>query len=173
MRRGRFTLLLVLIWLGLVASPARAALFMEFEPPEARPGKIVHGRTIGEGAFAVGPGRAFPAWLVPVGDGDRTLVGHVRVGARGNGTLTFEVPDVPGGTYEVVMSCAPCAPYSAGRTEVPVGELLVLGPRPPVAVETSRDPFPAIVVLAAGCLLVGGVVLRRRSTSVSTRRQSP
>lgn len=161
--RARILPPLVLLLVVLAAQPAHAALWMEFEPSKGYPGTRVEGRTMGEGALTNGPGRAFPAWLDPFDRKERIPIGHVVVDADGNGTLKFEVPDVPGGKYTVIMSCKPCAPYSAGATEAHLGEFRVLGPPAPPPPESSqRDgSFPGIAALTVVCLLLGAFVLRR------------
>jgi len=165
MGERRITLVLVLLLVALSAPPARAALFMEFDPPRGRPGTVVKGRTAGDGALAVGPGRAFPVVLDPFATKDRIPIGHVIVDERGNGTLRFEVPDVPGGKYTVLMSCMPCAPYSAGRTEVPIGDFRILGLPAPGRPPSDETRVPGALIVLAVCALLAGLVFRRRTSS--------
>lgn len=164
---GRRTTL-VFTWLFLVAlaPPAHAALFLEFDRPSAHPGTVVVGRTAGEGALAVGPGRAFPVYLDPFETKDRIPIGHVIVDARGNGTLKFEVPDVPGGKYTVLMSCHPCAANSAGRIVVPLGDFRVLGPPAPPPAPKSESWLPGALVLS-GVIVLGVLVYLRRGRAPS------
>jgi hypothetical protein len=154
--------LLVLLSIPFVAVPAEAALWMEFEPPRGDPGTKVVGRTVGNGAMRAGDG-PYPAYLVPVATNDRTPIGEVVVDDEDNGTLRFTVPDVPGGKYEIRIHCEPCAPYSAGRTELPLGEFRVLGPAILPPVEPGQSDLVSIAVLVACCVLLGGLGFHRNA----------
>jgi hypothetical protein len=164
MGERRITLVLVLVFVALSAPPAQAALYMEFDPPRARPGTVVTGRTVGDGALAIGTGRALPVVLDPFHTKERIPIGHVIVDERGNGILKFTVPDTPGGKYTVLMSCMPCAPYSAGRTEVPIGDFRVVGPPPPPPPPSDETQVPGALIVAAVCVLLASLALRRRLT---------
>jgi hypothetical protein len=163
MGERRITLVLVVLFVALLAPPARGALFMEFDPPRGRPGTIVTGRTAGEGALTGGTGRRFLVYLDSLETKDWIPIGHVAVDKRGNGTLEFEVPDVPGGKYTVLMSCPPCAPYSAGRTEVPIGDFTVIGPPPPAPPPEEESWVPlGIALTGVAVLVLVGFVRRGR-----------
>jgi hypothetical protein len=91
---------------------------------------------------------------------------HAPLGRLGAGTLTFELPNVPTGLYEAVVTCRRCATAYGGRTEFPAGSVLV-GPK------KSGSSGPRIVAIVLGLLvLVFGilavVVFRRRRRSPST-----
>lgn len=159
----RITLLLVPLLVALLAAPAHAALWMEFEPASGHPGTEVTGRTAGNGAMRAGDG-PFPAFLVVVATNERTPIGEVVVDRHDNGTLRFTVPEVPGGKYEIQIHCEPCAPFSAGQTELTVGEFRVLGPKSVAPVsEPTRYPLSLMAILILGCVLLGAMVLRRRA----------
>ena len=155
--------MLVSAMLLLTAPPANTAVSLRFEPTEAAAGDEVVARTQGDGALIAGRGERFPVYLVGL---VRERIGFLRVDQDGNGTLRFEVPKgLPDDTYEVEVVCRPCAPTSAGRSELTAGEFTV--------VEGPGPPFPApppvvwvILVLVAVVLVVskvGPVVQRRRS----------
>jgi len=163
----RIILLLVSLFVALLVAPADAALWMEFEPVSGHPGTKVVGHTMGNGALRVGDG-PYPAYLVPVATNDRTPIGEVVVDNQDNGTLRFTVPDVPRGKYEIRIYCEPCAPYSAGETELKMGEFRVLGPAL-LPVEPSQSDAVPIAVLVACCVLLGGMTLYRRPGASGAR----
>jgi hypothetical protein len=168
------------ILLGLVATllqvaPARAALWMEFEPRRAYPGTLVKGRTIGDGALLYDSGKTLPAYLRAVASNDLIPIGRVRVDGRGNGTLAFRVPNVSGGWYSVVMSCPLCTVFSSAGDKPVVGKLRVLGPKQEAADEGlagDSQGFPVDVMLVVGaCLLLVSFVLRRAHVSSVARQR--
>jgi hypothetical protein len=185
MGERRTTFVLLTIFVALLATRAEAALWMEFEPRHAYPGSSVEGRTMGNGALSPDSG-PLPAYLRAVASNDLIPIGNVRVDARGNGRLSFTVPEISGGWYSVVMSCPSCSVYSTHGDEVKVGNLRVLGPKREVAendgaegVENEgavRDapgpPLDAVVVAAACALLlaVGALYRRGRASAVTKAR---
>lgn len=96
---------------------------------------------MGKGAATAGRGESFPVFLVGL---VRERIGSLKVDEAGNGTLRFEVPGgIPDGDYEVELHCPPCAPTSAGREDVPVGEFTILEPPGP----PFRTPPPLLWVI--------------------------
>jgi hypothetical protein len=88
------------------------------------------------------------------------------LGRLSAGTLTFELPNVPPGLYEAVVTCRRCATAYGGRTEFPAGSVLV-GPR------KSGSSGPRIVAIVLGLLvlvfgILAAMVFRRRRRSPST-----
>jgi hypothetical protein len=172
---------------GIVAVAANAALSLTFSTTRAAPGAIVYVQTGGSGALAGIPtgGPPLRVFLIPADEvspnspdigvtwpGDSRLIGlgDLTVDGRGNGTLLFIVPDVPGGEYTTVTHCAACAPFSGGR------ELLATGPFPgPFVVLDSGAsddgrPLWAVTVGVAGALLFLLVVLFGTRTWLLRRR---
>lgn len=102
------TIVAVLLWLG-VAGPATAALWVELDPSLGPAGTEVTGRTGGNGAFRteVGPLRAFmvaSAAADAVTTPDNTTlveIGRLVIDDAGNGRISFSVPDIPPGRYDV------------------------------------------------------------------------
>ena len=156
----------------MTASPARAALWLDFRPSAASPGTAVHGRTGGQAAMADSPGGRLPLVLIPAARADRlprrvstaaalrTLpgvvpVGVLRVDHRGNGSITFTVPRLPPGRYAAVLWCPACARFSSGTNVVSTGELTVTSRRLPVT--GLAVVWPVGVTL--GLLLIGGGLL--------------
>jgi hypothetical protein len=162
----RITFVLVVLFAALwAATAALAALWIEFEPRKAYPGTLVVGRTMGTGAI-VGPGRAFPTYLAAVASNDLIPVGHVVVDGKGNGTLRFEVPEIDGGWYRVIMSCPQCPAYSTAGHHPAVGKLRVLGPKgdasPVGAGAQEPQDLPAdVTVLVITGFLLAALVFRR------------
>ena len=114
----RTCLLIALIAVLLIdARPADAALFLRFEPQQARPGEIVVARTGGRGAAPDAAGQELPVFFVPA---DRSSVGPtsewaVQVGLLvvdefGDGFLEFQVPEIDAGNYDVHLDCGVCTP---------------------------------------------------------------
>jgi hypothetical protein len=121
----------------LFVPAAAAALWLIFSKTTATPGDAVAVRTAGRGAFAQAqkegalrrspPLRLFLVRSAVVDSvralDDRRLIalGTLAVDRRGNGSARFTVPNVRPGDYAVLLQCAPCARYSAGRVLIPVG----------------------------------------------------
>lgn len=177
---------LVLLSFSLVHSPSEstASLWLSLDSKQGKPGLVVKGKTQGRGSVsAVESGAHLPTFFVrqnadpPVDNIDDPRL--VRIGALvidrgGNGTIRFVVPQVPSGEYEVVVFCADCAAYSAGRTLLPVGTFKVIGaPGPSGPVENSSSTWVPI----AGVLISVGAagtffLLRRRARLESQWRDS-
>jgi hypothetical protein len=117
--------------IAVTATPARAALWLEFRPAAASPGVAVHAQTGGQAAMADIPNVGLPLVLIPAAQADRlprtvstaaalrTLPGVVPVGMlqidqQGNGTITFTVPRLPPGRYAAMLWCPACARHSFG-----------------------------------------------------------
>ena len=171
----RLGLLFLVLVLVATASPAHASLWIEFEPPRGAPGTLVEGHTMGDGAFQSGEARTMPAFIYPtVGGDNRVPIGHVRIGPHGNGTLTFQVPDVPPGKYSILVICEECAPYSADMTEILVGELRVLGDgtRDIPMVPPAPEQWDVLGTVVLGGLIVIVVVVNVRRGRARARRPS-
>jgi len=142
----------------------RAALFLEFQPGDGAPGSRVMARTSGSGATLVAGGSSLPMWFVPSGHefpgSDAIPVGTVEIDKAGNGHTTFSVPEARPGVFDVYLHCEPCAPFSGGRTDIWVGEFVILVAPPPTdATPASRNaPWPA--ALAIVFLVATAVVMR-------------
>jgi hypothetical protein len=136
------------------SSGASASFFLELSPSSGSPGTAVEGRTIGSGSVTAAANQPLPLFLVsPSAAGqvsapaDPRLIplGELAVDADGNGATTFAIPDVAPGTYAVLVHCEACAPSSAGRELLVVGDLLVAIAMP------STDTQPP----TSGALIVG------------------
>jgi hypothetical protein len=152
---------------------------MEFDPPAGSPGTRVVGRTGGNGAMASSSeGQAFSAYLVQAASRVRTPIGHVRVDAKGNGTLRFVIPEVAPGSYTVRMYCPTCTIPSTGSDDpVVVGRFRVVGGRdssPSVAQpreatdggaprDRTLEPIAGLGLLLAAVTLI---LLKRRRSAV-------
>jgi hypothetical protein len=159
------------------ADIANAALFLIFDRASGRPRTVVHVHTGGNGACASCPPRmplyfatAAVSDAIEAPDDPRLIpVGHLTVDGRGNGSAVFTVPDVPNGRYVVMTYCKPCAPYSAGRTMLPLGPF----PTPFRVFGSSRDGassiWPWIAIGLLGGLLAAATLVwsfrRRRARS--------
>ena len=157
-RSGLALLLAFLILFGWVL-PAKAALWIEFEPPQGLPGTEVEGRTAGEGALTTGEHRKLAAFLWSERTG-YVPIGHLRVNARGNGTIHFTVPDVGGGDYSIYMNCKRC--YGS-EPRAFVGEFSILGARVPVPEPKPPSYVTPTVTLAALIILLALVFWKRAS----------
>jgi hypothetical protein len=159
----RTTFVFLALFVALSPTRAQAALWIEFEPRKAYPGTTVEGRTIGTGAI-VGTGRAFPAYLAAVASNDLIPVGHVVVDGKGNGTLRFEVPEIDGGWYRVIMSCPQCPAYSTAGHRPQVGKLRVLGPKgdaSPTGAGEQEGLSADVTVLVITGVLLAALVFQR------------
>ena len=167
-RMGGRRLALALLAFALVASatPAYAALWIEFEPPKGVPGTAVEGHTMGDGAFRPAPAHDLPAFIYPTEGGDnRVPIGYLRVDRHGNGTLNFVVPDVPPSKYSILLICEECASYSSNMTEVLAGEFRVLGdgrPGVPMIPPAPREWDVLGTLLLVGIVVAGVAVYVRR-----------
>jgi hypothetical protein len=75
--------------------------------------------------------------------------------------LTFQVPDVPAGLYEAVVSCPRCAEVAGGQTLFPAGSILVTAKsKTSVGIRIVSYALTGALVLAA--LLAIRVWRRRR-----------
>jgi len=165
--RAMATLIVAVASLLALAPAVDASLWVEFEPPEARPGDTVFARTIGRGAVSLAAGSSLEVWLEPAqgAASSKYLVGELEVDASGDGQFRFRVPELATGRYTAWVRCVPCAPSSGGREVLFVGELTVLDPLP--ATYTARPFAPALLVVAAvGASLVAAMVLAYQRRSV-------
>jgi hypothetical protein len=161
------------IWVLFVASvvllpdtSASASLWLELEPRKAPPLAVVHARTIGSGAVLAARDSQLDVYLAPVKAGqiddplseDLTPIGQMVVDSNGNGTIDFQVPQLPAGKYEVMLWCPPCAQYSAGRKLLGAGTFRVTEPVavpssvPALAPEVSTSRTPWLLILSVGVL---------------------
>lgn len=134
---------------------------------------MVRRETVGKGAVLLARNKRLPLFLIPdaaandVHDSsDRRLigVGELIVNDAGDGTASFTIPAVSPGPYAVMVYCEPCAPSSAGRTMLSVGELRVSASAPSTDAETSWRGILAgllLAVVAAATL----VLVKRRVPS--------
>jgi hypothetical protein len=177
------------IWVLFVASlvllpetSASASLWLEVEPRKAPPLGVVHARTIGSGAVLAATDSQLDVYLAPVKAGqiddllseDLTPIGQMVVDSNGDGTIDFQVPQLPAGKYEVILWCPPCAKYSAGRKLLVAGTFRVTepaavprsGPAAPASVaSTSRTPW--VLVLSVGVL--GALLLLLARAALTNR----
>jgi hypothetical protein len=161
------------IWVLFVASlvllpetSASASLWLEVEPRKAPPLAVVHARTIGSGAVLAATDSQLDVYLAPVKAGqiddplseDLTPIGQMVVDSNGDGTIDFQVPQLPAGKYQVILWCPPCAKYSAGRKLLAAGTFRVAEPAavpgsgPALAPEGSTSRTPWVLVLSVGVL---------------------
>jgi hypothetical protein len=130
--RNVFGRLVTACCLIALAFPARAdaAFSLVFSKTSGSPGDAIHVKTRGEGSLAALVSvpkvrkAGLPTFLMPTpaarenlstGDADLKNIGSLTVDADGNGKLTFEIPNVPSGEYNVVVLCEPCRSFNAGR----------------------------------------------------------
>jgi selenocysteine lyase/cysteine desulfurase len=188
---GAFAVALAIV---TTAPPAQAALWLELRPAAASPGEVVHGRTGGQAAMAGSPGVRLPLVLVKAERAGRlppkvsssaalrmlpgvVPVGTLEVDRRGDGTITFTVPNVPPGRYATVLWCPGCARYSFGANVVHTGVLTVTGGRlPSTGRAVAWQVAVALVLLLVGAgLLALGYAHRRMdpTTGPAARRPLP
>jgi hypothetical protein len=162
--------------LAAAAGPVVAAILGTLNPAMAAPGDWVELTTdagpidpnvyqsmAAEGPVAVYLQRADPASL---GNSCDTPIGTMTW-AGGVGSLRFQVPEVPGGPYWVLVLTQGACERFGTRTD-----LLTLTVRP----TTAMRPSPAIVggaVAIAVVLTVGAVLARRRRKDPDQPRSSP
>ncbi len=160
-----------LIAAGAVAQVATASLVLALTPSSGPSGTMVRGATIGSGAVLLARNERLPLFLIPdaaandVHDSsDRRLisVGELVVNDAGDGTASFAIPDVSPDAYTVMVYCEPCAPSSAGRTMLSVGELRVTPTLPGTDSEANWRGILVglLLAIAAAATLV---VVKRRS----------
>jgi hypothetical protein len=140
--------------LAIDSGDAAGALWLTVEPDHGAAGDTVRVRTIGDGAMGAGsPGDSLPLFVTGLSqqtfvETDLTRVGTLTVDASHNGVGSFVVPSVRSGRYQLVLRCDACAPTSAGRTLVPVGEFTVTA-SVPTTDTIQPDPvslLPALLV---------------------------
>jgi hypothetical protein len=142
-------------------------VWLVFDPPGARAGASVQARADRRVTARLSGSAITLERLRSVADVvPRDPAAHARLGRLSTGTLTFELPNVPPGLYEAVVTCSRCASAYGGRTEFPAGSVLV-GPR------KSGSSGPRIVAIVLGLLvlvlgILAAVVFRRRRRSPST-----
>ena len=169
------TLIVGILMTWVVLLPALASLAIELEPASGPPGSEVVGRTIGSGAFP--RTLAERRFSLSVLDADTSIegaepeafipIGNLRVTPEGDGVTEFVIPEIPVGSYTLTIRCAPCAPFSAGRRLLPVGELFV---EEPAIVDEDLTPpgrSRSVTVLVAGGVVAVVIVI----LSVRSRRE--
>lgn len=174
-RRGTVVVALAMLSLFLTTGVARAALYLVLDRVTAPPGALVTGRTGGEGALRDGLAAPLSVFLLPESDSGRVTepddprlleLGHLAVDARGNGTLSFVVPEVASGPYTLMLHCAVCAEFSAGRILLPVAQLTVTPVPPPTDAEpATAGPASDKPLVVIGAVLLGalaGLIVARR-----------
>jgi hypothetical protein len=122
----------------------------------------LHGATLGLVPLRVATD-ALPSPL-----GQITPIGTIGTGAKVS--LTFDIPDLPQGLYELVIGCKPCASAYGGRTEFPGGSILVLE-------QGKKSSTPQIIAIVLFALVlvaaVAAVYMWRHGYGFSRRRRGP
>jgi hypothetical protein len=133
----------------------RSPVWFTFDPPGGQVGELVVARSDRElGSQVAGANVSLvrvpiPADFVPTQSSAPAPIG--RVGSE----LTFDVPDVPAGLYEAVVSCPRCAEAAGGEALFPAGSILVTE-------KAKTSPGIRIVSYAlTGALVVAAVVAFR------------
>ena len=159
-----------LIAVTAMAHVATASLVLALTPSSGPSGTVVHGETMGNGAVLLAKNERLPLFLVPDvvandvhASSDRRLigVGELIVSDVGDGAASFTIPAVSPGAYTVMVYCEACAPSSAGRTMLSVGELTVLPSVPTTGAETNWRGVLAGLLLAVVAAATFVVVKRR------------
>ena len=149
----------------LAAATTSASLFLILKPTSGLPGTEVAGRTSGSRAFAaqVEPLRTFLVTrtaadsVTSPNDARLVGIGRLVIDAAGVGRISFLVPEVDPGDYTVVVFCPSCAPFSAGRTMLPVADFTVTSGSPstdtvPLATSSTRIHVGALLLAVAAAL---------------------
>jgi hypothetical protein len=133
----------------------RSPVWFTFDPPGGQVGETVVARSDRElGSQVVGANVSLvrvpiAADYVPTQSSALAPVG--RVGSE----LTFDVPDVPGGLYEAVVSCPRCPEAAGSEALFPAGSILVTE-------KTKTSPGIRIVSYAlTGATIVAAVIAFR------------
>ena len=162
-----------------MATSAHASLWLELSRNRGKPGQLVVGHTIGQGALITSAGSSLPLFLSssqqPSTKSDLISVGELVVNEKGNGSTRFRIPQTSSGHYTILVECIPCRFSSAGQKILPVGDLTLVGGQEPVTPPQRDDSSAVPVAVWAGggfLLTVLGVwltvrLLRRRSRVVS------
>lgn len=113
--------LLGLTLLLVLPCPAAASLYFAFDPASAPPGEPIVAHTIGDGAFGIKiRSTRLPAYLLPrgtklegqdLGRAPSVSIGDIIVDSRGDGSISFVVPDLAAGEYQLVVHCEPCRQF--------------------------------------------------------------
>jgi hypothetical protein len=151
---------------------AFAALWLVVEPDSGAPGETVQVRTFGDGAMAASaPGDSLPLFVAgltqwPFAEVDLTRVGTLTVDSSHNARGSFVVPSLRSGRYQLVLRCEACAPFSAGRTLLPVGEFTITASVPSTDTEEldGVSLIPTVLVsMGLGLTIVFLRVIAKRS----------
>lgn len=166
--------MVAVVALAVLAPSVAASLFLVLDPPSGPPGTRVIGVTGGRGAASLAAGSTLDAYLAPAAaspgatdDPSLIRIGGLVVDAAGDGRIKFAVPVVAAGPVSLYVFCPPCAPASAGRTLLWVGDFRVTVDAPATDTVISRDggSWDGIGIIGAGVVLAGLgllVVLQRR-----------
>ena len=144
----------------------RSPVWFTFDPPGGRSGDTVVARSDRDlGSQVVGAKVGLVrlpigADYVPKRHSPPAPVGHV------GSEVTFQVPDVPAGLYEAVVSCPGCAGAAGGQTLFPAGSILVTAKtKTSVTIQVISYALTGALVLAA--VLAIRVWRRRRRAGAS------
>jgi hypothetical protein len=129
--------------ISVLPGAVHAALWLVLDYSEGSAGEEIHGFTGGNGAFSEeARGQKLPLYLAPSGqdvDGpsDPALIslGFLTVDEQGNGSTTFLVPAAKAGSYELILDCPTCAPFSGGQRMTGVGTFEIVA-----APDTGNGP---------------------------------
>jgi hypothetical protein len=133
----------------------RSPVWFTFDPPGGQVGQTVVARTDRELGSQVA-GANVSLVRVPIGaDFVPTQSSAPEPIGRVKSELTFDVPDVPAGLYEAVVSCPRCPEAAGGEALFPAGSILV-------AEKTKTSAGIRIVSYAlTGALVVAAVIAFR------------
>ena len=149
----------------------RSPVWYTFDPPGAGEGSRVVARADRAIGAELGGATVSLVRLARVADVvPRDRSNSARIG-RPTETLAFDVPDLPAGLYEAVVTCPACAATHDGQTVFPAGSLLVAKKQ-----ETSLGirVVSYALGLAAAALAVASVIVfaRRRRRPNGTRPET-
>jgi hypothetical protein len=144
----------------------RSPVWFTFDPPGGQVGETVIARSDRElGAQVVGAEVGLVrlpivADLVPERHSPPALIGHV------GREVSFQVPGVPAGLYEAVVTCPSCAGAANGQTLFPAGSILVTAKtKTSLSIRIISYALTGALVLAA--VLAIRVWRRRRRADAS------
>lgn len=163
----------------LGADAASGAISVRFDPPSARPGAKVVGRTV-DASMVMITERRLALFLAPRDVADAitsprdsrlTAIGELRGDPDDVGRLAFIVPELPPGPYEAVAHCRSCeTTFTIGTLRVTPGAAPLPGTSgEPETEATGSWLSPAVAATTAATVLVlavtVGLAVRRRRTT--------
>lgn len=161
---------------------ASGAIWVQFDPPSARPGETVVVRTV-DASMVMITERRLELFLVrrAVADDIRaaddprlTPIGDLRADRDDVGRLSFTAPDLPPGRYQTVAHCRSCdTTFTVGPFRVASRTTAPLPAAPGSDADQSASPIRVVVGAAGAALVLGlGLTLVTRAGRARGRRSS-